>query len=68
MATSGAALGLALVALSACSEPPGAAPGAVTESEARALEDAAEMLDERRYPESDAAEQKTAELTGDSAE
>lgn len=44
------ALCTALSVLGACGESPGTAPGAVSEGEARALEEAAEMLDERRLP------------------
>lgn len=46
------AIGLAaLLILAACDTSGGSAPGAVSEGEARALEEAAEMLDERRLPE-----------------
>ncbi|MCK0129574.1 hypothetical protein [Erythrobacter sp. F6033] len=41
----------ACVALAACDSSGGTAPGAVSEGEARALEEAAEMLDERGLPE-----------------
>ena len=40
-----------LFALSACDGPGSGAPGAVSEGEAQALDDAAEMLDERQLPE-----------------
>ncbi len=43
-------LGLAF-ALAACNPSSGGAPGAVSEGEASALEEAAEMLDERQLPE-----------------
>ncbi|MBV7258775.1 hypothetical protein [Erythrobacter crassostreae] len=46
-----ALLASACVVLSACDNSGGTAPGAVSEGEARALEEAAEMLDERRLPE-----------------
>lgn len=40
-----------LTILAACGSGTGSAPGAVSEGEARALEEAADMLDERRLPE-----------------
>jgi hypothetical protein len=46
-----AALIAFLAGLSACNEQGGSAPGAVSEGEAQALEEAAEMLDERQLPE-----------------
>nr|WP_298931571.1 hypothetical protein [uncultured Erythrobacter sp.] len=46
----GVALCAAGIALSACGNSGGTAPGAVSEGEARALEEAAEMLEERRLP------------------
>lgn len=46
-----AALISAALLLSACDAGGGSAPGAVSEGEARALDEAAEMLDERRLPE-----------------
>lgn len=46
-----AALITILAAVSACNEQGGSAPGAVSEGEAQALEEAAEMLDERQLPE-----------------
>lgn len=46
-----AALITLLAAVSACNEQGGSAPGAVSEGEAQALEEAAEMLDERQLPE-----------------
>ncbi|MFL0354983.1 hypothetical protein ACI5KX_00775 [Erythrobacter sp. GH1-10] len=39
-----------LVGLAGCSDPGGPAPGAVSEGEAQALEEAAEMLDQQRLP------------------
>ncbi len=39
------------IPLAACGSSGGSAPGAVSEGEAEALEEAAEMLDERRLPE-----------------
>lgn len=45
-----AVLAASILALSACSDTGGTAPGAVSEGEARALEEAAEMLEERRLP------------------
>ena len=44
------ALGV-MLALSACDNSGTAAPGAVSEGEARALDEAAEMLEERGLPE-----------------
>ncbi len=46
-----AGLSAAILALAACNPSTGSAPGAVSEGEAAALEEAAEMLDERRLPE-----------------
>ncbi|MFU7526910.1 hypothetical protein [Qipengyuania sp. ASV99] len=46
-----AALVSTALALSACGSAGSSAPGAVSEGEAQALEEAAEMLDERRLPE-----------------
>lgn len=46
-----AALITLVAAISACNEQGGSAPGAVSEGEAQALEEAAEMLDERQLPE-----------------
>ena len=69
-----AALALAMtLALSACGSEQARAPGAVSPGEAKALDDAASMLDERRLPPealpTDApAETPPAELTGDAAE
>ena len=45
------ALGAVSLIVSGCDNSGGTAPGAVSEGEARALEEAAEMLDERRLPE-----------------
>ena len=45
------ALCLAMSLLAACGNPSAGAPGAVSEGEAKALEEAAQMLDERRLPE-----------------
>lgn len=67
--------GVLLAALPSCGEAPGTAPGAVSEGEARALEEAAEMLDERRLPEGalpetgapEEAAGEGSEMTGDSA-
>jgi hypothetical protein len=46
-----AGLSAAILSLAACNPSTGSAPGAVSEGEAAALEEAAEMLDERRLPE-----------------
>ncbi len=48
---SGAALLASIIVLSACDPGGGNAPGAVSQGEAQALEEAAEMLEERRLPE-----------------
>jgi hypothetical protein len=54
--------------LAACDSGGARAPGGVSAGEAKALEDAAEMLDERRLPpEALPPEAAPAELTGDSA-
>lgn len=42
---------LLTLALAACGNPGSGAPGAVSEGEAKALEEAAEMLDDRQLPE-----------------
>ncbi|MEP3422379.1 MAG: hypothetical protein ABJN35_11635 [Erythrobacter sp.] len=60
-------------ALSACNPSSGGAPGAVSEGEAAALEEAAEMLDERQLPEGalppiDATDPSTAESGQDATE
>lgn len=47
----GAALAAATLILAACDPPGSTGPGAVSEGEAEALQDAAEMLEERRLPE-----------------
>ncbi len=66
------ALALAL-ALAACGSEEARAPGAVSPGEAKALDEAASMLDERRLPPealpTDAAPQTPvpAEMTGDAA-
>ena len=65
------AAGLVL-ALTACGSEEASAPGAVSPGEAKALEEAAEMLDERRLPPealpTDApSEAAPAEMTGDAA-
>lgn len=73
------ALLVASLALAACDQSGGEAPGAVSEGEAKALEEAAEMLDEQRLPDgvlptaelppkSGPESAPTAEMTGDSAE
>ncbi len=46
-----AAILAAAILLSACDSSGAAAPGAVSEGEARALDEAAEMLEERNLPE-----------------
>ncbi len=65
----------AMLALAACGDSGGSAPGAVSEGEAKALEEAAEMLDERRLPdgvvpdiEAPPAGTPSAEVTGDTSE
>lgn len=61
------ALGLALV-LAGCGGDRASAPGGVSEGEARALDKAAAMLDQRRLPpEAIPAEPAPAEIVGDSA-
>ena len=64
------AVGLALT-LAACGGQGASAPGEVSAGEAKALEDAATMLDERRLPPealpSDAPAPAPAEMTGDAA-
>jgi len=47
----GAALLTASLILSACDNSASSGPGAVSEGEARALDEAAEMLEEQRLPE-----------------
>lgn len=74
-----AALAIALV-LTACGDEGASAPGGVSPGEAKALEDAASMLDERRLPPealataepsgappADDASASPAEMTGDAA-
>ncbi|MFO6431032.1 hypothetical protein ACLBKT_13200 [Erythrobacter sp. W302b] len=64
------AVSLALT-LAACGGEGASAPGGVSAGEAKALEDAAAMLDERRLPPealpSDAPVPAPAEMTGDAA-
>ena len=61
------AAGLALT-LAACSSEGASAPGGVSEGEAKALDEAASMLDERRLPpEALPPEADPANLTGDTA-
>jgi hypothetical protein len=66
-----AALALAL-ALAACGSEGARDPGAVSPGEAKALDEAAQMLDERRLPPealpTDAPTAAPAEMTGDAAE
>ncbi len=65
-----------LIALAACDQTGGTGPGGVSEGEASALEDAAEMLDERRLPDGalppldgpPVEGGESTEMTGDSAE
>lgn len=55
--------------LAACSEERASAPGAVSEGEARALEKAAAMLDQRRLPpEALPPEAAPREMTGDNVQ
>ena len=66
--------------LTACNDSGGTGPGGVSEGEAQALDEAAEMLDARRLPEGtlptvatppsdpDADPTETAEVTGDTPE
>ncbi|MBU7580930.1 MAG: hypothetical protein KAF27_10750 [Porphyrobacter sp.] len=65
-----AALASAL-ALAACGSEGAEAPGVVSPAEAKALDEAAEMLDERRLPPealpTDAPTDAPAEMTGDAA-
>jgi hypothetical protein len=66
-------LALALVAaLAACGSEPAREAGPVSEGEAKALDEAAEMLDARRLPPeaipTDAPTAPPAEMTGDAAE
>jgi hypothetical protein len=58
----------ALALLAGCGSGGASAPGGVSQSEAKALEDAAEMLDERQLPpEAVPPEAAPAQMTGDSA-
>lgn len=65
-----------LLTLSACDNGGGTGPGGVSEGEASALDDAAEMLDARRLPDEalpplegpPVEQQETPEVTGDDAE
>ena len=59
---------VATLTLSACDGGTGAAPGAVSEGEAQALEEAAEMLDERRLPEGTLPPTPQEELDAQSAQ
>jgi hypothetical protein len=62
------ALLLLVACLAACDGAGADAPGGVSAGEAEALEDAAEMLDERRLPaQALPPEAASAELTGDTA-
>lgn len=53
--------------LAACGDDGASAPGAVSPGEAKALEDAAAMLDERRLPPEALPTDASADLTGDAA-
>jgi hypothetical protein len=55
------------LALAACGSEGADAPGAVSPGEAKALEEAAEMLDERRLPPDALPTDAPAEMTGDAA-
>jgi hypothetical protein len=56
------------ITLAACGNEGAKAPGGVSEGEAKALEEAASMLDERRLPpEALPPEAQSADLTGDTA-
>jgi len=59
---------VATITLSACDSGSGAAPGAVSEGEAQALEEAAEMLEERRLPEGTLPPTPQEELDAQSAQ
>ena len=61
-----AALALPL-ALAACGDEAASPPGAVSPGEAKALDEAAEMLDERRLPPEALPTDAPAEMTGDAA-
>lgn len=59
---------LAALALAACGDETAEAPGGVSPAEAKALEDAASMLDERQLPpEALPTDAPPAEMTGDPA-
>jgi hypothetical protein len=62
-----AALALAL-ALAACGSEAARDPGAVSPGEAKGLDEAAQMLDERRLPPEALPTDAPAEMTGDAAE
>jgi hypothetical protein len=65
------ALLLALVMtlpLAACGSERASTPGAVSPGEAKALDEAAQMLDERRLPPEALPTDAPAEMTGDAAE
>jgi hypothetical protein len=61
-----AALALAL-ALAACGSEAARDPGAVSPGEAKALDEAAQMFDERRLPTDALPTDAPAEMTGDAA-
>lgn len=64
----GALAPLAALALAACGDEAAEAPGGVSPAEAKALEDAASMLDERQLPpEALPTDAPPAEMTGDPA-
>jgi hypothetical protein len=64
----GALAPLLALALGACGDEPAEAPGGVSPAEAKALEDAAAMLDERQLPpEALPTDAPPAEMTGDPA-
>ena len=71
-----AVLACAGLGLTACGGNSSTAPAEVSEGEAQALEEAAEMLDERQLPDEAVGDlappqtvpQETAEMTGDSGE
>ena len=55
------------LALAACGDEAASPPGAVSPGEAKALDEAAEMLDERRLPPEALPTDAPAEMTGDAA-
>lgn len=55
------------LALAACGDEGASPPGAVSPGEAKALDEAAEMLDERRLPPEALPTDAPAEMTGDAA-